>query len=92
MYMCNMNWHYNRPIGALIVVSIIDQTCTFQCLIPTGDLSIYDRHGNVSPSGYGSIGVSGSIPDHTQSPYAPTSHHLAWERGLTTMSTSAILL
>ena len=35
MYMFNMNLYYNRPI----IVPIVDQTCTFQCLIPMGDLS-----------------------------------------------------
>ena len=29
------NQRYNRPI----IASIVDQTCTFQCVIPPGDLS-----------------------------------------------------
>ena len=29
---------------------IVDQTCTFQCIIPTGDLLKYDRRGRESPS------------------------------------------
>ena len=47
------NWHYNRPI----VPPIVDQTCTFQCIIPTGDLSKYDRRDHASPSGYVPLGI-----------------------------------
>ena len=51
--MFNMNQRYNWPIVPPIVPPIGDQTCTFQCSIPTGDLSNYDRHRGESPSGYG---------------------------------------
>ena len=51
--MFNMNQRYNRRIVALIVPTLVDQTCTFQCLIPMGNLSKYDRRGHASPSGYG---------------------------------------
>ena len=47
-----MNQCYNQPIVAPIVVWIVDQTCTFQCLIPMGYQSKYDRRGRTSPSGY----------------------------------------
>ena len=47
-----MDWRYDLPI----VAPIVDQTCTFQCLIPMGDLSRYDPHGHTSPSGYGPLG------------------------------------
>ena len=36
-----------------IVAPIVDQTCTFQCVIPTGDLSKYDRRDHALPIGYG---------------------------------------
>ena len=57
--MFNMNLRYDRPIVApivaLIVVPIVDQTCTLQCLIPMGDVSKYYLHGHASPSGYGPL-------------------------------------
>ena len=34
-----LNWRYNRPIVSPIIALIVDQTCTFQCVIPMGDLS-----------------------------------------------------
>ena len=45
--MFNMNWRYNwtiavpivAPIVTPIVAPIVDQTYTFQCLIPMSDLS-----------------------------------------------------
>ena len=52
MYMFDMNRRYNPPIVPPIVPPIGDQTCTFQCIIPTGDLLKYDRRGRESPSGY----------------------------------------
>ena len=52
MYMFDMNRRYNRPIVPPIVPPIGDQTCTFQCIIPTGDLLKYDQRGRESPSGY----------------------------------------
>ena len=51
IYMFNMNRRYNQPI----VVPIVDQEFTFQCLIPMGVLSKYDRRGYASPSGYGPL-------------------------------------
>ena len=51
--MINMNRCYNRPVVAPIVALIVDETCTFQCLIRMGDLEKYNRHGRASPSGYG---------------------------------------
>ena len=36
--MVNMNQRYNRLNIALIVAPIVNQTCTFQCLIPMSDL------------------------------------------------------
>ena len=53
--MFDMNRRYNGPIVPPIVPPIGHQTCTFQCSIPTGDLSKYDRHGCESPSGYGAL-------------------------------------
>ena len=53
MYMFDMNRCYDQPIVSPIVPPIGDQTCTFKCIIPTGDLSKYDRRGRESPSGYG---------------------------------------
>ena len=49
--MFNVNQRYNQPTVALIV----DQTCTFQRLIPMGDPSKYDRRGYASPSEYGAL-------------------------------------
>ena len=51
--MFDLNRRYNWPIVPPIVPAIEDQTCTFQYIIPTGDLSKYDRRGQESPSGYG---------------------------------------
>ena len=51
--MFNMSRRYNRPIVAPIVPPIVDQTCTFHCIIPMGDLSKYDRRGHALPSGNG---------------------------------------
>ena len=50
--MFDMRRCYNRPIVPPIVPPIVDQTCTFQHLIPMGDLSKYDQRGHASPSGY----------------------------------------
>ena len=47
MYRFNTNRHYNWPIVALIVVPIIDYTCTLQSVIPTGDLLINKTVGVV---------------------------------------------
>ena len=53
--MFNMSRCYDRPIVLLIVPPIVDQACTFQCLIPMGDLSKYNRCSHASPSGYGPL-------------------------------------
>ena len=53
--MFNMSRRYDRPIAPLIVPPIVDQACTFQCLIPMGDLSKYDPCSHASPSGYGPL-------------------------------------
>ena len=53
--MFDMNRRYNWPIVPQIVLLIGDQTCTFQCSIPSGDLSKYDQRGRKSPSGYGPL-------------------------------------
>ena len=52
-----INQRHNWPIVASNVVQnvalIIDQICTFQCIIPVSDLSKYDQRGHASPIGYG---------------------------------------
>ena len=40
--MFNRNWHYYWPIVAPNVAPTVDQTCTFQCLIPINNLSKYN--------------------------------------------------
>ena len=37
--MFDLNRRYNRRYNRPIVALIVDQTCTFQCVIPMGDLS-----------------------------------------------------
>ena len=49
--MFNVNQRYNRPTVELIV----DQTFTFQCLIPMSDPSKYDWCGHTLPSEYGAL-------------------------------------
>ena len=44
-----MNRRYNWPIVPLIVPPSGDQTCTYKCSIPTGDLSKYGRREPESP-------------------------------------------
>ena len=62
--MFKKNRRYNQQP---IVVPIVDQTNTFQCLIPMGDLSKYDWRGHASPSGYGPIGLE-QISFYMQNP------------------------
>ena len=49
--MFNMNRCYNLSIVLSIVPPILDQTCTFQYIIPMGNLKKIDRRGHASPSG-----------------------------------------
>ena len=53
--MFDLNSRYNRRYNRPILAPIVDQTSTFQCPIPMGDLSKYDRRGHESPSGYGAL-------------------------------------
>ena len=59
MYMFNVNWQYNRPIAALIVVPIVvlmeikhvHSTVSYQWAA----YQKYDPRGHALPSGYGSL-------------------------------------
>ena len=51
--MFNTNRHFDGLIVAQVIAQIVDQTCTFQCLIPMDYLPKYDRCGHASSSGYG---------------------------------------
>ena len=49
--MFNSNRHSDWPILAPIVAPIVNQTCTFQCLLQMNNLLKYDQCGHASPSG-----------------------------------------
>ena len=65
--MFDLKRRYNRPIVPPIAPPIVDQTCTFKCIIPAGNGRSIKHMIGVGMNQLGGMGLYGVIPIQTSS-------------------------